>query len=355
MTGIMKKFKAILRLIRIHSLIVTALTPILGACATFTVLKGELIPLDELPMLFNIFLIGVIVHVFGEILNDYMDYDIDKANIELSKKPLVSGDISKRGALIFMLISLLVLIVIMAFSQFNILSLLMFIIAALSGILYQLISKKWLHSAIFLAVWAFFIILFGGVYAGRYDTLLDVPALVYIICILGFFQLWINTAVLGHLKDVKNDGECGIQTFPIRFGVKVNGKGKTPKLIIPMNFRLLVLIIQSINLIVAFIPIIFYKNFYDGDVNIFLLFFGLVLLSIMVMGSQIKIMWHKLFERNKLMRMMAIREIATYFLAIVLIAPLIGWVLVLFFILLPLIWFPLTNLVFSGNPMQPQI
>jgi len=355
MADIMKKVKAVFRLIRIHSLMVTALTPLLGACATFTIFKGDLFPWDKLTILIYLFLVGVIVHVFGEILNDYVDYDIDKANIELSEKPLVSGDISKRSALIGMIIPFIILIIIMAYGKFKLLSILMFIIGAVTGIIYQLISKKWLHSAILLALWAFFIILFGGVYAGKYNNLFDVPALVYIISILGFFHLWMNTAILGHLKDVKNDGECGVKTFPIHLGVKVKGEGKTPKLIIPMNFRLLVIIIQIINLIVAFIPIIFYKKFYDGNVNIFLLSFWLIILSIMIMGSQIKIMWHKLFERNKLMRMMAVREIGTYFLAIVLIAPLIGWLFILFFIVLPLIWFLLINLALSGNPMQPSI
>ena len=355
MAGVLKKVKAVLRLIRIHSLMVTALTPLLGACATFTVLKGNFIPGDQIPMLFNIFLIGIIIHIFGEILNDYIDYDVDKANIELSTKPLVSGDISKKGALILMIISLIVLIVIGVFSRFNILSLLIFIAASVTGIIYQLKSKKWFHSAIFLSAWAFLIILFGGVYAGQYQNLLDVPALVYIISILGFFHLWINTAILGHLKDVKNDAECGIRTFPMRFGVKVLGEGKSSRLIIPMNFKIFVLSIQAINLIVAFVPIIFYKMFYDGNVNMLLLFFGLVLLSVMILGSQFKILWHKLFERNKLMRMMAIREIGTYCLAIVIIAPLIGWMLFLVFIFLPLIWFLLMNILFSGNPMQPSI
>jgi hypothetical protein len=110
-----------------------------------------------------------------------------------------------------------------------------------------------------------------------------------------------------------------------------------------------------VNLSVAFIPIIFYKMFYDGSINVFLLFASLILISIMIIGSQIKIMWHKLFERNKLMKMMAVREIGTYFLAIVLIAPLIGWIMVLFFIILPLAWFLLINLAFTGNPMQPPI
>jgi 4-hydroxybenzoate polyprenyltransferase len=147
MTSLKNKFRAYLRLIRIHSLMVTALTPILGACATFTVLKGDLIPWDKIPILINLFLVGVIVHVFGEILNDYVDYDIDKTNIELSEKPLVSGDISKRGALLGMLLSFLALLIIIAFAQFNILSILMLTIAAVNGknLVYRLYKPNEAH------------------------------------------------------------------------------------------------------------------------------------------------------------------------------------------------------------------
>lgn len=355
MSNITSKIKAYLRLIRIHSLPVTALTPLLGACATFTIFKGDIFHQEHLFILFSLFIVGIIIHIFGEILNDYMDVDIDRSNPELSNKPLVSGEISKKGALISIFISFIVLIFVFIFSKFHPLSILIFVIAAVTGIIYQLISKKWLHSAILLAAWAFFIILFGGVYAGKYQNLFNVPVLVYIISIMGFFHLWMNTAILGHLKDVKNDAEYGIKTFPVRFGVRVIDDGKIPKLIIPMNFRIMVIIIQIINLIVAFTPIIFYKRIYDGEINIFLLSSGLLFLSFMILGSQYKILWHTIFQRNKLMRMMAIREIGTYFLAIVLISPLISWVLLLVFIFLPLIWFIIINKIFTGNAMQPPI
>ena len=355
MANLKNKIKAYLKLIRVHTVIATALTPSLGAFATFSVLSGDLIPWDKISILIPLFLVGIIVHVFGEILNDYMDYEIDKANIELKDKPLVSGDISKRSALIGLILCLVFLIIILVYFPFNVFSILMLSIAAITGIIYQIISKKWLHSAIFLALYAFFIVLFGGVYAGDYNSFSDIPSFVYIIAILGFFQLWINTAILGHLKDIKNDTECGVKTLPMIFGVKVEGKGKTPKLIIPVGFKSLVIILQIINLFVAFIPIIFYKKFYAGEINLYLLSFSLVLISIIMMVSQIRTLWNKLFERNKLMRIMAVREIGAYFLAIVLLSPFMGVIFVMIYIFLPLIWFTIINLAFTGNPMQAAI
>jgi 4-hydroxybenzoate polyprenyltransferase len=355
MTSLKNKIRAYLRLIRIHTIIATALTPSLGAFATYSVLKNKLIPDNIIQIFIPLFLVGIIIHIFGEILNDYMDYDIDKANVELLEKPLVSGDVSKRSALIGLILCFIFLILVIVFSKFNNLSIILFIIGATTGIIYQLISKKWLHSAILLAFYVFFIILFGAAYAGAYDNILFIPPLVYVLSILGFFQLWINTAILGHIKDIKNDSEYGAKTFPMLFGVKVEGEGKTPKLIIPMGFRTLVIFIQIINLIVAFLPIIYYKKFYDGSINLFLLSFSLVILSVIILVSMIKTMRFKLFERNKLMKIMAVREIATYFLAPVLLLPLIGEVMTIIYIFFPLIWFIIVNKLISGDPMRAAI
>ena len=355
MTILKKKIKAYLCLIRIHTIIATALTPSLGAFATYSVLIDKLIPDNFFQIFIPLFLVGIIVHIFGEILNDFMDYDIDKTNIELSEKPLVSGDVSKKGALLGLILCLIFLILIIIFYKFNSLSLLLLIVAATTGIIYQLISKKWLHSAALLALYAFFIILFGAAFAGDYNTILSIPLLVYILSTLGFFQLWINTAILGHLKDIKNDSEYGVKTFPMRFGVKVEGKEKIPKLIIPIGFRTFVLLIQIINIVIAFLPIIFYNKFYNGSINLFLLSFFVILLSIVILVSMIKIMRFKLFERNKLMKVMAVREIATYFFAPVLLLPLIGGVIALIYVFIPLLWFFIVNKLISGDPMRAAI
>lgn len=355
MTSLKNKVKAYLRLIRAHTVIATALTPSLGAFATFFVLEGSLFPWDKIHIIVSLFFVGTIVHVFGEILNDYMDYEIDKASAELSDKPLVSGEVSKKSAIAGLIICFASLIIILIYFPFNWLSIVMLFIASSTGIIYQIISKKWVHSAVFLGLYAFFIILFGGVYAGDFNNLTSIPPLVYIISTLGFFQLWINTAILGHLKDIKNDSEFGVLTLPMRLGVKVEGGGNTPKLIMPMGFRSIVIFIQIINLLIAFIPLFFYQRFYDGDINLYLLLTGLILISLMMMASQIKTIRFNIFERNKLMRTMAVREIGAYFLAIVLLSPQMGLILVLIYVFLPLIWFFVINRVFTGEVMRAAI
>ena len=90
MAGLSDKVKGYVRLIRLHSILASGLAPILGACATFAVMKdGWMVSQDELILLGNLFLVGIMVHIFGQTLNEYSDFKIDRVNPELADKPLV--------------------------------------------------------------------------------------------------------------------------------------------------------------------------------------------------------------------------------------------------------------------------
>lgn len=358
MTSPIDKFRAYLKLVRIHSIIASALAPVLGACGALVVLEnGYIMDLKHLGTFFLLGFIGISVHIYGQILNDYMDYNVDKQNPELSDKPLVSGKVTKKQAQFGMLVSL-VLVFVFAIPFYNLLNAVVLVLMVVSATAYDLTSKKFLHSAIFLAAWAFFLGLFGGLAIGGYTNILDVPILVFVVSLLGAFQMWMNTAVLGHLKDIQNDTECGLVTFPAYLGVKVEGKVKEPDLIIPFHFKIIVLTIQIINLELAFLPIYFVSEFYVGNISItilILLILGLLILSLFIIYAQIKVLWSKKFIRKKLMKVMAIREVCAYFLVIVIVGPMIGPILVVIFILLPFVWFMISNFIFSGSLMQPDI
>lgn len=349
--------KGFLRLARIHSVIATALAPVLGAYGAFA---NENIPsnLNLWYILIDLFFVGVAVHIFGEILNDYADYNLDKTNPELSQKPLVSGAISKKTALISMAISL-TLIFIIAIPVITLLSLFVLVLGIILVILYDLFSKRFVNSAFLLAGWAFCMGVFGGICTGNYRALTEIAPLVWIISLLGGFQLWMNTAVLGHLKDVQNDGRAGILTFPIYMGVKIIGKiigtGKNPQLSIPMHFRTLVIVLQVFNIGIAFIPLIFWNAFYIEN-NYFIqeVFVILILLSVIIMASLIWILWYTVFNRKKLMRFMAVREVSAYFLVIGLLLPITGILIATLFVFMPLVWFIAVNYIFTGNPFEPR-
>ena len=73
----------------------------------------------ELLHLFLLFLIGFFGHTYGFVLNDIIDYKIDKLNKDLSDRPLISGTISIRKALIFAIVSMIVSFIIAIYLSFN--------------------------------------------------------------------------------------------------------------------------------------------------------------------------------------------------------------------------------------------
>ena len=58
--------------------------------------------------LFLLFLVGFLGHTYGFVLNDVIDYKLDKTSKEISDRPLVSGTISLRNGWGFALSSLIV-------------------------------------------------------------------------------------------------------------------------------------------------------------------------------------------------------------------------------------------------------
>jgi len=353
-----EKVKGYIRLIRFHTIIASGLAPVLGACASYAVLEdGWMISQSKLLVLVNLFFVGAMIHIFGQTLNDYADYNVDRKNPELADKPLVSGAVSKSASLTLMVISF-ILIWVVAFPLLdNGLILGMLIMVGFCGVLYDFMSKHFVHAPLLLGGWAFFLGVFGGVAASDIGKLANIPLLVIIISLLGGLQMWMNTAILGHLKDIKNDAECGVNTFPVALGVCVRAVGDPPKLIIPHRFRVMVLGIQVANLALAFVPLVFFGFFYVPAqlFHVLVITVALILLSIMIMLSQYKILWTDRFERGKLMRIMSIREVSAYFLVIVLVYPMTGPVLAIIFLFLPLVWFVLVNFLFTKNPMQPAI
>lgn len=67
------------RLLRIHSGAGTASILLIG-----TLIMGQ----RDSSLLLIIFLIGILGHIYGFVLNDYVDIEVDKKSLDLEKKPL---------------------------------------------------------------------------------------------------------------------------------------------------------------------------------------------------------------------------------------------------------------------------
>ena len=86
-----------LRLVRIQGSVFTAVI----------IIGGSLIMMrqPDLLHLFLLFIIGILIHIFWFVLNEYIDIRIDEKSLYLKEKPLVSGSISKNYALFISLLS----------------------------------------------------------------------------------------------------------------------------------------------------------------------------------------------------------------------------------------------------------
>ena len=125
-----------LKLARSFNAVLTGVSPVMGAIAMeqYNILT-----------LFLLFIIGFFGHSYGFVLNDILDYKIDKTSKEISDRPLVSGTISIRKAWIFTISSMMISFIIAFYLAYTTKLYYPIIILALSAVfvsIYDLTSKK---------------------------------------------------------------------------------------------------------------------------------------------------------------------------------------------------------------------
>jgi geranylgeranylglycerol-phosphate geranylgeranyltransferase len=145
-------------------------------------------------------------------LNDYFDYELDKSNNK-HDRPLVSGLLSKRTALVTGLTSFLFIFLLSLFliptSKFLVL------FTAPLFIFYNLGLKRIIFVKNILVAYAFVAtILLGSVIM---DSFLE-PLIVYFALMAFIVGFAVETMV--DMADVKGDKEMGIETISTRFGIK---------------------------------------------------------------------------------------------------------------------------------------
>ena len=79
----------------------TALVPVIGALLFLggAPVWSIIAAMDILPELMLLFIMGAFLHLFGFVLNEWADVEVDRASPDLQHKPLVSGEVSSKEAL----------------------------------------------------------------------------------------------------------------------------------------------------------------------------------------------------------------------------------------------------------------
>ena len=308
MTSILSEYA---RLIRLPGLGGLSVSPVFGAITV------GMLSLFDLSLLF---LIGVFSAVYGFVLNDLVDIDVDRLSKELSDRPLVSGTISRKAALLtcFLCVVGTFTIIFIFFYKPHVhfyLALLCIVLAAFFGTLYNVFGKKFVGSDVLVALSEALLVLFG-----TFVVLKDNGSpnmFTWIVFILTFNQLLYMNAVEGGLKDADHDYLMGVKNIALASGVKVSAD---KKITVPLSFKAFGLLIRFFSAYLIFIPVLFYGTEYYEIWNIFLL----LLLVIGVLYLSIKLLCIKKFDRKRIRRLISLQTFLRYSAVPTMLIPVIG-------------------------------
>lgn len=332
-----KTIQNYLRLFRIQTGAATASIPLIGA-----LIMGQ----RDLFSLIIVFIIGLLYHIYGFVLNEYMDLEIDRKSAYLSHKPLVAGTISKRNALFIVIgagVSSCFVIIIFFPTP---LSILFLICSLLPGGIYDIFGKKFPGSDFVLGVSIFFICL-----AGASTVTHKFHSLTYIICFLFFIQIVFNNAVEGGMKDIECDSSAGAKTLALWMKATLkNGKLQLTKGFLFFAYTLRIIFIGLISWIV----------FYGGvflwlSVNYIIFLILLILLVIVMYITFFKFLYMQKYNRPVLKKLFSVHEIVSFSIVVIALIPLFEPWIVVFLLFLPPAWYILLNLALYGKPLEPNV
>ncbi len=305
--------------------------PGIGALGIPTVIAALTVGVVNPVDLTIVFLIGAIACVFGFVLNDYTDVELDKLVKDLHRKPLVSGIITKKAALLLsmflMLLSFLLIIVLWygeSIDQYKVMAMVCIFTAGILGFIYDIYGKKIIGSDFLIALSVALIFLFGALSFGR-------PTVItWIIFILTFNNLLYMNAVQNGIKDADHDYKMNVTNIARSAGVKVNEK----ELIIPSGFKAFGMGIRLCSAVLLITPFVFFEYPYHPWQMLLLLVGILIVLFIST-----KLLTMREFDRNKIRTIIGVQSFLRYSLVPVMLMSIIGVIPSLILIVFPMVWY----------------
>jgi 4-hydroxybenzoate polyprenyltransferase len=335
----MKKgtLKEYAKLVRLPSSLGISVIGIIGAMSV----KGFNL---EFLTLIVLLAMGILGNIFGYTLNDYFDLKFDINSKELSKRPLVSGIVSKIGAQVIIIICLIAIFIIPIFYFNSILLIFILTISVILGVFYDMFCKKIVCSEFFLAGAMASFCIFGAVsVSGDIKSLDDLGGFTWIIVAIMFFYVFIMNTFEGNLKDVEDDRKAGAITLSVYLGVKAENKMK-----IPFCYKSILIFFKILIIILIFVPLLFLEyKFWNWQILI------LIMISFGMVWSMAKILNERSYDRQRFARYARRHGAISYFVFPFLLVRLIGIEWTIFLIIYPLIWPLLLNYVLYGKSLYP--
>jgi len=334
----MGKVAAYAKLLRIPGLGGLAIPPVIGALTV-----GVL----DINILVILFIIGSLSAIYGFILNDYADVELDKLVKELQKKPLVSGEVSRRNALaisVFCIMFTFIFVFLlwrgMYLDDYKFAAVLSIVLAGVLGSIYNIFGKKIVGSDFLVAIAMAFVFLFGALAFGK-PTMLT-----WVIFILTFNQTIHMNAVEGGIKDSDHDYKMGVKNIALVSGVKVSGN----KILIPTSFKVFGMGIRVFSAFLVFIPFVFLNyDYYLWQIII------LALATLLVLYTSAKLITIKIFDRSKIRKFIGVQSYLRYSLVPIMLISIISLTYSVILIIFPIIWYIVFTPLLGEELFKPRM
>ena len=327
--NLMKKTKEYAKLSSAHFAMLTAMIPVAGA-----LVMGE----TNFYNLTIVFIIGLLAHIYGFAFNHYNDIKIDGSTPKLKERPLPSGTITKKHALIYILF-VLILGFILTFYFFEIKVLMIYSAGIILATAYDLFSKKLGGIDFILAASVAISAIFGSA-----TVSFNFTNLAYIIWILSFIQTLNLNLIAGGIKDADHDFLMNSKHLSTRLGVKVDNGF----LIVPTSFKIIAYLFAVFYVVFVFIPIT--KNWIDLH---FLFIISLIIVNFLFFYITYNMMKRQKFTRRRIRKYVLLQYNINWLnvpILIMAITPLAG-VLVIF----PFLGLIISNILIYKTIFRPKM
>jgi 4-hydroxybenzoate polyprenyltransferase len=312
-----------------HFIFLTAIIPLTGAIA-----MGE----KDLFLLTMLFLIGLSAHIVGFALNHYVDIEVDRLISSTNKRPLPSGSISKRNALVYILL-VLFLGCLLTLYFFGVILLLLYFLGILLAGLYDAYSKRISGMDFVLAA----SVMVGVVFGAATVSFQFLP-LIIILCILAFLQTLNLNLVAGGIKDADHDYLIQSKHLSTRLGVRA----EQGNLCIPISFQFIAFLLGVLYAFCVFLPILF------GVIHLHIsLILLLILCNVLFFIVTYKIVHLKCFNRQEVRKYVVLQYTINWSnipILLMSVAPLAG-----FLLLYPIIGLVVSNVILYRTIVRPQV
>lgn len=308
-------------------------------------LGGFIMGQRDIFSLFLLFLLGLLGHIFGYTLNEYVDVEVDKKLKYDIKKPLVSGVIPRHHALIISFVACIFAYVLVLMFYFNVVTITLLTIAVILTLIYDFYGKKIPFSDFVVAGTLAIFLLIGASTVTSFF-----PKVVYFASLIFFFDVVFMNFAEGGLKDIDHDSKAGAKTMASRLGVTL----KETKLIISLKFKAFAYSLRMI-----YFGLIILLGFQE-EINLWYSDFSIIhilvaFLAIVTLLVTYKLLNYPVFDKSKMYKLFAISNLSSVSLLIVVLYPLLGlWVSLTLFIL-PLLWYLIFNHIMYKRSLQPLV